>query len=107
MYPAILFLIFVDGIFALIAVFTHKGEGHRGMLILQGVSGVIVGIIAFAYPIVTMGVLLLLIIAWTLITGLFKIVGAFQQPAGAEGKWLMGLSGFLSVAIACHICSGL
>jgi uncharacterized membrane protein HdeD (DUF308 family) len=70
------------------------------MLILQGLSGVIVGIIVFAYPIVTLQVLLLLIIAWTLITGLFKITGAFQQPAGAEGKWLLGLSGLLSVAIA-------
>lgn len=90
----------LDGLFALVAVFTHEGQGHRIMLILQGLSGVIVGIIVFAYPIVTLQVLLLLIIAWTLITGLFKITGAFQQPAGAEGKWLLGLSGLLSVAIA-------
>lgn len=95
----------IDGLFALVAVFTHDGQGHRGMLILQGVSGVIVGIIAFAYPGVTMEVLLLLIIAWTLITGVFKITGAFQQSAGAEGKWLLALSGFLSVAIAVMLFS--
>ena len=90
--------VFVDGIFALAAL-SQAEKGRRGMLILQGVSGIAVGIIAFLLPGITIVMLLMLIIAWVLVTGIFKIVAACQLPAGAEGKWLLGLSGFFSVLI--------
>ena len=90
--------VFVDGIFALAAL-SQAEKGRRGMLILQGVCGIAVGIIAFLLPGITIVVLLMLIIAWVLVTGIFKIVAACQLPAGAEGKWLLGLSGFFSLLI--------
>lgn len=54
--------VFVDGIFALAAL-SQAEKGRRGMLILQGVCGIAVGIIAFLLPGITIVVLLMLIIA--------------------------------------------
>lgn len=90
--------VFVDGIFALVAL-SQAEKGRRWMLILQGVCGIAVGIITLVLPGITIVVLLMLIIAWVLVTGIFKLIAAFKLPAGAEGKWLLGLSGFFSVLI--------
>jgi len=90
--------VFVDGIFALAAL-SQAEKGRRWMLILQGVCGIAVGIITLVLPGITIVVLLMLIIAWVLVTGIFKLIAAFKLPAGAEGKWLLGLSGFFSVLI--------
>jgi len=90
--------VFVDGIFALAAI-SQAEKGRRWMLILQGVCGIAVGIITLVLPGITIVVLLALIIAWILVTGIFKLIAAFRLPAGAEGKWLLGVTGFLSAIV--------
>ncbi len=67
-------------------------RGRRVLLVLQGVVGIMVGIIAFAWPGLTAVVLLILIAAWALVTGIFEIVGGLGLPAGASGKGLLTLT---------------
>jgi uncharacterized membrane protein HdeD (DUF308 family) len=87
----------VTGIFALISAAGHMDQGRRVLLILQGVAGIVLGIIAFAWPGITAIVLVFLIAAWALIIGILEIIGAFGLPAGSSGKGLMVLSGALAV----------
>ena len=88
---------FVDGIFALVAAFTHRPGSHWWALLLEGVAGIGIGVITFLWPEITGAVLLALIAAWALVTGIFEIVAAIRLRAVIENEWLLALSGVLSV----------
>jgi uncharacterized membrane protein HdeD (DUF308 family) len=85
-----------DGIFALVSAFRTEGS-RRWPLVLEGVVGIIVGLIAFLWTDVATLSLLLLIGAWAVITGIFEIIAAIRLREEIEGEWLMLISGVLSV----------
>jgi uncharacterized membrane protein HdeD (DUF308 family) len=95
---------FVDGIFALAAL-SQAEKGRRGLLILQGVCGIAIGIIAFIWTGITLVVLLILFMAWLLVTGIFKLIAAIKLPSGESSKWLLGLNGVLSIIIGVLLIS--
>jgi len=96
----------VDGIFNLIAAFRAPREGKRwGWLAFSGVIGVATGLIAFFFPSITALALVLLVAAWSLVTGVAEIVVAVRLRREIEHEWLLGLSGLLSVAFASPACS--
>jgi uncharacterized membrane protein HdeD (DUF308 family) len=89
----------VDGILALAtAVFGGRSaEGRRPWLALEGVAGVLTGVITFLWPGITTLVLLWLIAAWVLVTGVLEVVAAVRLRREMQGEWLLALSGVLSV----------
>ena len=91
---------FVDGVFALIAA-VRAAEHHQrwGMLLLEGVTGIAAGIIAFVWTGITALVLVYLIAAWAIVTGIFEIAAAVRLRQMIEGEWLLGLSGVLSILL--------
>jgi uncharacterized membrane protein HdeD (DUF308 family) len=86
----------VDGILAIVAGI-RGSEGSRWLLLAEGVLGVLAGLIAFVWPGMTALVLLFVISAWAIFTGLLKVVMAIAFRREVENAWLMGLSGVLSV----------
>jgi uncharacterized membrane protein HdeD (DUF308 family) len=89
----------VDGVIAL-GTATFGGAdaaGRRPWLIVEGIAGVIAGVITFAWPSITTLVLLWLIAAWALVTGVMEIVVAVRLRRELQGEWLLILSGALSV----------
>jgi uncharacterized membrane protein HdeD (DUF308 family) len=89
----------VDGVIAL-GTATFGGAdaaGRRPWLIVEGIAGVIAGVITFAWPGITTLVLLWLIAAWALVTGVMEIVVAVRLRRELQGEWLLILSGALSV----------
>lgn len=88
----------VDGIIGLgAAVFGGGERGRRGWLVVEGIAGVLAGIITLAWPGITALVLLWLIAAWALVTGVLEIVAAVRLRREIQGEWLLALSGVLSV----------
>ncbi|WP_067462570.1 HdeD family acid-resistance protein [Actinomadura macra] len=87
----------VDGIFALAAAFRGTRGQPRGMLVLSGVAGIVLGIVAMAWPGVTAFVLLMLIAAWAVVTGVMEIVAAFALRKELRGEWAYALTGVISV----------
>jgi uncharacterized membrane protein HdeD (DUF308 family) len=86
----------VDGIFALAAAITAARRGRRwGLLILEGVLNILVGLIALIWPAVTVTFLVLLVAIWALITGATMIGAAFQHRQRGQG-WLI-FSGIISM----------
>jgi uncharacterized membrane protein HdeD (DUF308 family) len=86
----------VDGVFAVVAGI-RGSEGSRWLLLAEGVLGVLTGLVVFFWPGMTAMVLLFLISAWAIFTGLLKVVMAIAFRRRIENEWLMGLSGVLSV----------
>jgi uncharacterized membrane protein HdeD (DUF308 family) len=86
----------VDGILAIVAGI-RGSEGRRWLLLAEGVLGVLAGLIAFFWPGMTALLLLFVISAWAIFTGLLKVVMAIFFRREVENAWLMGLSGVLSV----------
>jgi uncharacterized membrane protein HdeD (DUF308 family) len=88
--------VLVDGIFALVAGIRGSG-GRRWPLLVEGVLGVLAGLIAFFWPGETALFLLYVIAAWAIITGILKVVMAILLRREIENEWLMVLSGPLSL----------
>src|SRR6266540_4229227 len=88
----------VDGIFAVIAGISVRKEQERWwMMILEGVAGIVIGVLTFLYPGITALVLLYFIAAWSIVTGAFEIAAAIRLRREIEGEWLLGLAGFASL----------
>jgi uncharacterized membrane protein HdeD (DUF308 family) len=91
---------FVDGIFTLVAAVNYKaGAGRRTWLFVRGILGIIVGIITFFWPAITMLALVILIGAWALVTGVMELNFAFRAVRETGAKWLFAVSGILSIIL--------
>jgi uncharacterized membrane protein HdeD (DUF308 family) len=87
----------VSGISAAAMVLRYtKGQGWA-LLLVEGILGILTGVVAFVWPGPTALVFLFLIAAWAIVTGLMEIVGAFVLPIGTGRDWLLGLAGVASV----------
>jgi uncharacterized membrane protein HdeD (DUF308 family) len=88
----------VDGIFAIVAAVRAAGrEARWWLLLIEGVLGVLAGLVAFFWPGLTALALLYFIAAWAIVTGILELVGAIKLRQEIEGEWALGLSGALSV----------
>jgi uncharacterized membrane protein HdeD (DUF308 family) len=71
--------------------------GRRWVLIVEGVLGVLAGIVALVWLGLTALVLLYIIAFWAIFTGIAEIVAATQLGREIVGEWALILGGILSV----------
>jgi uncharacterized membrane protein HdeD (DUF308 family) len=89
----------VDGIFNIVAAVRAPRQGQRwGWLTFSGVIGIATGLITFFFPGITAVALVLLVAAWSVVTGVAEIVAAVRLRKLVRHEWLWILSGVLSVA---------
>jgi uncharacterized membrane protein HdeD (DUF308 family) len=86
----------VDGLFAIVAGIRDTG-GRRWLLLAEGVLGLLAGLVVLFWPGETALVLVYVISAWAILTGLLKVIMAISFRRQVENWWLMGLGGALSV----------
>jgi uncharacterized membrane protein HdeD (DUF308 family) len=88
----------VDGVFAIVGVFGGtRGGTPRWLLLIEGIAGVLAGLIAFVLPGLTAVVFLYLIAAWAVITGISEIATAIRLRQEIRGEWALIIGGALSV----------
>ncbi len=91
--------VLVDGFLAVIAAIAHRHDEHNWWLwLLEGLAGIVIGILTFVYPGVTALALLYLIVAWALVTGVLEIVAAVRLRRVIRNEWWMVLAGLASIA---------
>jgi uncharacterized membrane protein HdeD (DUF308 family) len=90
----------VDGLLALAAVLVggRLVSGRRGWLVFEGIVGIATGVFTFLWPGITALVLLYLIAAWAIVTGLLEVAAAIILRRELRGEWLLALGGIVSVA---------
>ena len=90
--------VLVDGSFAIIAgIASYRYFELWWAVLLEGVAGIIVGLLTFFWPNITGLVLVYFVAAWALITGVFEIWAASQLRRLIMGEWALIVSGLLSI----------
>src|SRR5258708_860455 len=69
-------------------------------LVIRGVIGVIIGILTFFWPAVTLEALVLLFGAYALLDGVFSLVGAWHASKAHERWGVLILEGIVGIAAA-------
>jgi len=96
---------FVDGIASLLAGTRGAREpGHRwGALVFSGIVGILIGLLFLLMPLVATityaFLVLVMLAAWSIITGMLEIMAAVRLRREIEGEWLLGVSGAISVLL--------
>jgi uncharacterized membrane protein HdeD (DUF308 family) len=92
--------VLVDGVLGLVIGLTRKTERRRWwVLALEGLAGIALGILTFVSPQVTALVLLYVIAAWAIVTGVLEIAAAIRLRKEIDNEVLLGLSGLVSIAL--------
>ncbi len=93
------FYAIVDGITAIFVAFQERGTHSRwAWLLVEGILGIIAGIVAIIYPGETALVLLYIIAAWALVTGIMELIAAFTVRGSFA--WGLALGGIISILLA-------
>lgn len=96
---------FLDGVFTMIAALTNRRTYKTGprwwVLYLQGMASIGTGAIALFWPEVTSVVLLYLIAAWAIVTGILGIITAVRLRREIKDEWYMIGAGVLSIVFGC------
>ncbi len=87
----------VDGLFAVVAGVASVGKDRWWLQLLEGLAGIVIGVLTLIWPGLTALSLLYFVAAWALVTGVMEIVAAVQMRKLIDNEWMMILSGVLSV----------
>jgi uncharacterized membrane protein HdeD (DUF308 family) len=91
----------VDGVSAIFTAVQNRNQARWWYTLLEGIIGVIAGILVFAYPLfatITAVYFVLYIVAfWAILGGIFQIMQAIELRKEIEGEIWLGLSGLLSL----------
>ncbi|HVP28593.1 MAG TPA: HdeD family acid-resistance protein [Myxococcota bacterium] len=69
------------------------------VLAVRGALAVLFGLAAFAWPGLTLALLILFFGAWVLVDGAFSLAAALSGAAPADHRWLLGLEGAAGIAL--------
>src|SRR5262245_17250423 len=87
-----------DGILATwTAIAGPKDHDDWWVLLLEGLLGLVIGILTFVVPGITALALLFYIAIWAIGTGVLEIVAAIRLRKIVQGEWLLILAGLASV----------
>lgn len=87
----------VDGVFAIVGGVRAAAHHERwGLLIIEGILDLLIGVIALADPAMTAFAIVVLIGAWAVVSGIAMAVAAFRLHID-HGRWLLFFSGLVSV----------
>ena len=88
-----------EGITSVVALFAKDVAVSKGWLALYALASIVFGLLAVANPAATAGALILLLAAWLIVGGVFRIVFAIRVRKEIQGEWLIALSGVLAIVL--------
>jgi uncharacterized membrane protein HdeD (DUF308 family) len=95
--------VLVVGVLALISAFRARREDGWWLLASLGVVSLVVGVLCVMYPQMTALVLVLIIGAGALITGIIDLVMAIRLRKEIRYEWFLGLAGVVSILFGAFV----
>jgi uncharacterized membrane protein HdeD (DUF308 family) len=90
----------MDGVFAMLSgLISSKYSPRWWVFLLEGIISVAAGVIALLRPDLAGTVLILLIAAWAVLTGILEIVAAIRLRREITTEWMLGFGGFVSIVL--------
>lgn len=89
----------VEGLISLFAAFSGTSGVPRRWSLVYALASIVFGLLAVINPLATAGVLILLLAAWLIVAGVYRIVFAIRVRKQIEGEWLLILSGVLAIGL--------
>jgi uncharacterized membrane protein HdeD (DUF308 family) len=74
-----------------------KAHERWGILLVEGLFGIVAAAVTVMWPGITALTLVLLIGVWAISTGIFEVVAAVKLRKYISGEWLLLLSGIVSI----------
>ncbi len=88
----------IDGVIIVIMAFAAKR--HWAKMVPLGIVGIILGILILVWPGMSILVLIMLVAAWAIISGLGQLISVWAVKILSNGaKWLYAISGILSIIL--------
>jgi uncharacterized membrane protein HdeD (DUF308 family) len=92
------FWMIIEGGSSLVAALRDAEKGREALLLgVEGLIGVVAGVVAFAWPAPTLVVLALLAGAWLIATGILEISAAIRLRRQIHGELLLAVAGATSI----------
>jgi uncharacterized membrane protein HdeD (DUF308 family) len=89
--------VLVDGVTSIAAAIRGGTMTPRWWLAVVGLSGIAAGILAIVWPGMTALILITFIGVWSIVRGVFEIVGAIRLRQHIDNEWMLVGAGLLSV----------
>lgn len=86
----------VYGILALVSGL-RSTTNMKVLLLVEGVVGIALGILAFQRPGSVLKWMIYAIAAWAIISGILQVIEAIRLRAEIESEWILGLAGVCSI----------
>ena len=94
----------LDGLLAIIgSIMAASHHKSWWVLLLEGIVSIAAGIFVFAWPQISLAVLIYIIAFWAVITGIFEFLASISASWAAPGKVFLGIVGVLSVILGVAI----
>jgi len=95
----------ISGITAIVAALRSREEHYWGVLLFEGILGVLAGAVALVWPGITALAFLFLIAAWAILTGVLELVAPLSFPMSFGRGLLFVLSGIVSIVFGVLIAA--
>ncbi len=88
-----------EGIISFVALFDASVRVPRGWLVFYAIASILFGIVAIVQPAAMAGALILLLAAWLVVAGIYRIVFAIRVRKHVSNEWMIALSGVLAIVL--------
>lgn len=96
----------IDGIVSLTGAMRAVASHERwGALLIEGIAGIAAAALTVLWPGITALSLVLVIAAWSIITGVAEVVAAVRLRNYISGEWLLVLGGIASIVFGVLIAA--
>lgn len=88
----------VNGLLALVAAFrVRQLFSMWWTVLLEGLAGIVIGLLTFFWPGITALLILVFIASWAVFLGICELAAAFSGGSSTGERWMTGIAGALSV----------
>ena len=92
-----------DGVLAVLAAVSGRSNQNWWMLLLGGLIGIGVGVLALLSPGLTAFALLFYIAGWAIATGVIEVIIAIRMRKEVHGEWRLIVAGVVSIAFGAFL----